>query len=323
MKTNYKPYPLLFKPIFKERIWGGSALKKLNKKIFSEKTGESWELSAVPKDESIVASGIYKNKSISELLSNFAAEILGQSVVDRFGKSFSLLFKYLDAQQDLSIQVHPNDELAQKRHGCLGKTEMWYVVEAKPDATILVGFKKTVTKQQYLSAIEDNTIEKLLNKIAVKKGDVFMLETGTVHAIGAGILIAEIQQSSDITYRIYDFDRRDADGNLRELHNDLAIDAINFNQADCQKNYQKTENQSNNIVVSTYFKTNYIALKGTFIVEKNSDSFLVYMVVDGQCQIRYSDKVYDFIKGQTIMLPAILTNFEIVGNAEILEISIL
>ncbi|MEO0059754.1 MAG: hypothetical protein RLZZ312_1401 [Bacteroidota bacterium] len=322
MKSNYIAYPLLFKPIFKERIWGGQTLKKLNKKICSQTTGESWELSAIPEDESIVESGIYKNKSITDLLSSFSVEILGQSVVDKFGTLFPLLFKYLDAQQDLSIQVHPNDELAMKRHGSLGKTEMWYVVEADDNATILVGFKEKVTKQQYLSAIENNNIEKLLNKIPVKKGDVFMLETGTVHAIGAGTLIAEIQQSSDITYRIYDFDRRDVHGNLRELHNDLAVDAINFEKTDCRRDYQKTENSLNNIVTSQYFTTNYIALNGRLAMSKNNDNFAVYMVVDGSCKINYEGEINYFEKGQTILIPAILTNFEFVGQATILEITI-
>lgn len=316
-------YPLQFEPILKERIWGGEKLKSvLNKPITSNITGESWELSTVEGDVSIVANGDYKGRALTELIDEYPNEILGRVVYKRFGKQFPLLFKYLDAREDLSIQVHPNDELAKKRHSSFGKTEMWYIMQADEDARIIVGFKEDSNPTEYLEHLKDNTLISILDDIKVKSGDVFFLETGTVHAIGAGLVVAEIQQTSDITYRIYDFDRKDAQGNTRELHVDLALEAINYNKVDTFKEYAKEVNQSNTIVDCPYFTTNFLPLEGEKEVVKTGNTFTVYMCIEGSFEVQHEKIRYSYKKGDTVLLPAAMEVFVLSGKASILEIYI-
>jgi mannose-6-phosphate isomerase len=316
-------YPLAFNPIFKERIWGGTKLKSvLNKEITSEIIGESWEISTVPNDISVVSNGIFEGKNLNELIIEFPNEILGIAVYEQFDKQFPLLFKYLDAKKDLSIQVHPNDELAAKRHNSFGKTEMWYIMQADDDARIIVGFKENSNADEYVNNLKNQTLLSILDEVKVKKGDVFFLETGTVHAIGAGMIVAEIQQTSDITYRIYDFNRRDTDGNERELHIDLALDAINYNKIETQKQYKKEQNKSNEVVDCKYFTTNFIPLNGEINVNKSQESFTVYMCTEGNFKIITENEIFSYKKGDTILIPAILNRFSILGKASILEIYI-
>jgi len=320
---NPKLYPLQFDPILKERIWGGEKLKTvLNKSIASKNTGESWELSAVDGDVSVIANGHLKGKSLTDLINEFPDALLGSAIHKRFGKQFPLLFKYLDAKEVLSIQVHPNDELAKKRHNSFGKTEMWYVMQADPGSNIIVGFKEKSSPEAYLQSLEDKNILSLLNSVEAKQGDVFFLETGTVHAIGAGIVIAEIQQTSDITYRIYDFDRKDANGKTRELHVDLALEAINYNPTNTQKEYSKEENQSNVMVDCPYFTTNFIPLDGKTEVKKAGNSFTVYMCVDGNFSLESEGETYHYKKGDTVLIPAVLETVVLSGKASVLEIYI-
>ncbi len=318
-----KFYPLQFKPILKDRIWGGTKLKTyLNKPITSEITGESWEISTVENDVSIIANGIFKEKTLNEIITEFPEKILGTKVYEQFGEQFPLLFKFLDAREDLSIQVHPNDELAAKRHNSFGKTEMWYVMQADENARLIVGFKEKSSPNEYLKNLENKTIIEILDTKKVKKGDVFFLETGTVHAIGAGTVIAEIQQTSDITYRLYDFDRIDNQGNKRELHVDLALDAINYTVVDAQKEYSKVKNASNEMVSCPYFTTNFIPLDGKIEVRKDKKSFTVYMCVEGHFELKYKGGSYNYKTGDTILIPAEMTLFEINGKASLLEIYI-
>ena len=316
-------YPLQFEPILKERIWGGTKLKtELSKPITSDITGESWEISTVENDVSIVANGSFKKKSLNDLINEFPEALLGTKVYAQFGKQFPLLFKYLDAREDLSIQLHPNDELAKKRHNSFGKTEMWYVMQADTDARLIVGFKEKSSPQEFIQNLNNKTLLNILDTKKVKQGDVFMLNTGTIHAIGAGIVIAEIQQTSDITYRVYDFDRVDANGNQRELHIDLALEALNYEKIEAQRFYSKTENTSNEIVDCQYFTTNIIPLDGNIKVAKNQTSFTVYMCVDGDFQLTIGDENFDYQKGDTVLIPAALTDFQLAGKASILEIYI-
>ncbi|MES2410352.1 MAG: type I phosphomannose isomerase catalytic subunit [Bacteroidota bacterium] len=318
-----KLYPLQFEPILKERIWGGTKLKTyLNKPITSDITGESWEISTVENDVSIVSNGSLKGKSLNEVINEFPEAVLGIKVYEQFGKQFPLLFKYLDAREDLSIQLHPNDELAKKRHNSFGKTEMWYVMQADADSRLIVGFKEKSSPEEYLKHIQDKTIVDILDTKKVKQGDVFFLATGTIHAIGSGIVIAEIQQTSDITYRIYDFDRVDANGNKRELHVDLSLEAINYDTIDAQKLYSKVENVSNEVVNCKYFTTNFIPLDGVIRIYKHGESFTVYMCVDGEFQLTIDGRSYKYEKGDTVLLPACLTDFQLSGKASILEIYI-
>lgn len=316
-------YPLQFEPILKDRIWGGTKLKTyLNKPIASEITGESWEISTVENDVSIIANGVFKGKSLNELINDFPEQVLGTKVFEQFGKQFPLLFKYLDAREDLSIQVHPNDELAAKRHNSFGKTEMWYVMQADDEARLIVGFKEKSSSEEYIQHLENKTLLSILDTKKVKKGDVFFLETGTVHAIGAGTVIAEIQQTSDITYRLYDFDRVDANGNTRELHVDLALEAINYDKVEAQKEYLKIENTSNEVVDCSYFTTNFIPLNGNLNVNKNQNSFTVYMCVDGDFELILNEEKYNYKKGDTVLIPASLTDFQLSGKGSLLEIYI-
>jgi mannose-6-phosphate isomerase len=320
---KFESYPLQFDPILKERIWGGEKLKTvLNKPIASQITGESWELSTVEGDVSIVSNGVFKGKSLTELIDAFPEEVLGTAVYRKFGKQFPLLFKYLDAKTDLSIQVHPNDALAKIRHNSFGKTEMWYIMQADEKARIIVGFKEKSNAADYVAHLENKTLLDLLEEVNVKTGDVFFLETGTVHAIGAGLVVAEIQQTSDITYRLYDFDRTDADGNLRELHIDLALDAINYDKVETHKTYSKETNKSNEIVHCPYFTTNYLPLDGTINVSKTSESFTVYMCTEGAFQLEYNKITYDYKKGDTVLIPAVMNRYTLIGTAVLLEIYI-
>jgi len=318
-----KTYPLQFEPILKERIWGGEKLKTiLNKPITSKITGESWELSTVEGDVSLVANGALKGKSLMDLIDETPNEILGTEVYKRFGKQFPLLFKYLDAREDLSIQVHPNDKLAKERHNSFGKTEMWYVTQADADARIIVGFKENSSKEEYLKHLNDKSLVSILDTVKAKPGDVFFLQTGTVHAIGAGLVVAEIQQTSDITYRLYDFDRKDAQGNTRELHVDLALDAINYNKVDTQKKYETKTNTSNVVVDCPYFTTNFLPLEDKLEVSKTGETFTVYMCIEGSFEIEYDGFIQSYKKGDTVLVPAEITAFILNGNASILEIYI-
>ncbi|MCO6146850.1 type I phosphomannose isomerase catalytic subunit [Flavobacterium sp. NRK1] len=321
---SMKLYPLVFEPILQDRIWGGTKLKtdlgKTN--LPTETTGESWELSDVKGNVSVVANGEYKGKTLTDLLEEYPAEVLGYKVHEKYGKEFPLLFKFLDAKDDLSIQVHPNDELAKKRHNSFGKTEMWYVMQADEGARIIVGFKEKSSPEEYLEHLENKNLIKILNEVPVKKGDVFFLETGTIHAIGAGIVIAEIQQTSDITYRIYDWDRVDANGNSRELHIDLALDAMNYNTTDTQKHYTTVENTSNVMVDCPYFTTSYLPLKGSCAINKEGSSFTVYICTEGEFEINANGEAYSFKKGDTVLIPASLKVYILSGEATLLEIGI-
>lgn len=318
---SFKIYPLQFVPIFKERIWGGEKLKTvLDKPIFSNMIGESWELSTVEGDISIVANGEWKGKLFTEIIDKYPLEILGKGVFEKFGKQFPLLFKYLDAKEDLSIQVHPNDELAQKRHNSFGKTEMWYIMQADEDARVILGFKEKSNREEYLEHLKNKTLVPTLEKINVKAGDVYFLETGTIHAIGAGILLAEIQQTSDITYRVYDWDRVDALGNPRELHVDYALDAMNYDVLETKIAYGSVKNISNKVVECSHFMTHLIPVDGNVEVQKSGNSFTVLMCVEGSFELIHNGIQYRYKMGDTVLIPASMTSYELRGKAKLLEI---
>ena len=316
-------YPLIFEPIFKERIWGGTKLKEyLNKSFDGNCIGESWELSTVANDVSVVSNGAFAGLNLNELIEKFPKEILGSKSIEKFGLEFPLLFKFLDAKEDLSIQVHPNDELAKQRHNSFGKTEMWYVMQADEKARLVVGFKNKTNKKDYLIHLEDKTLVGILNETHVKKGDTFFLETGTVHAIGAGVLIAEIQQTSDITYRLYDWDRVDVDGKGRELHNDLAVEAINYEETDTKVEYKKEKNESVTLVECPFFTTNILEVSGNYNWKKKKESFTVLMCTEGSFVLVTSNSKSEFKKGDTVLIPAIMDEFQIIGETSLLEITI-
>ncbi len=319
-------HPLKFKPILKERLWGGEKLHTvLGKPITSDITGESWELSTVSGDISEVSNGELANTSLKTLIYKHPEKLLGKSVVERFGKEFPILIKFIDAKQDLSIQLHPNDKLAKQRHDSFGKTEMWYVMDANPGAELIVGFNKDVTKSEYAKSLEDNTLLDLLNYEPVKEGDTFFINTGKIHAIGAGVLLAEIQQTSDVTYRVFDFNRKDKEGNLRELHTDLALDAIDYQKKDDFKvSYEDKKDATNTMVDCPYFKTNFLRLENDFRQDTIlRDSFTIFMCVDGTGTIQTESGEAIISKGETVLVPASSNSITIkTTGAKFLEVTI-
>ncbi len=319
-------YPLKFDPILKERLWGGTKLKNvLNKLISSDITGESWELSGVDGNISVVANGELRGTSLQELIQQNGAELLGKSVVERFGSDFPILIKFIDANQDLSIQLHPDDKLAKERHNSFGKTEMWYVMDSDPGAKLIIGFNKNVEKDEYIKSVENGSLLDLMNYEEVNEGDTFFINTGKIHAIGAGVLLAEIQQTSDITYRVFDFNRKDKDGNLRELHTDLALDAIDYSMKDDFKVHFSSENNViNEMVDCPYFKTNFIDLTVKInqdVTER--DSFTIYMCVGGEAEIKNDWGSVLIKKGETVLIAAASKSIELIAEkAKLLEVTI-
>jgi mannose-6-phosphate isomerase len=321
-----KLYPLKFKPLYKYRIWGGEKLKStLNKKYDDSNIGESWEISNVKNDETLVKDGDLKGMSLQELIETFTSDFLGAHVYNSFGTNFPLLIKYIDAKTPLSIQVHPSDELAKERHNAIGKNEMWYIMDAEEEAEIIVGFNKEVSKEDYQESLKTSSITSILNKEKVAKGDVFNIPTGRVHAIGAGVLLAEIQQTSDVTYRIYDYDRVDSKtGKLRDLHTELALDAIDFEVKDSYKtDYTLEENKSSKLIHSPYFKTNILAMNGSLKRDfSNLDSFVILMSVEGSFIVTHKEYNYSIKYGETLLIPACITDIEIDGKGKLLEVNL-
>lgn len=301
-------YPLTFKPILKSVIWGGSQICPFKGITPTEEgVGESWELSHVDDNFSVVAEGELANKSLDELIKEYGKELAGGKVMERFGSRFPLLIKFIDARDNLSIQVHPDDELAKVRHNSFGKTEMWYVIKADKGASLYSGFSQQIDKEEYVKRVENNTIMDVLKKYDVSEGDVFFLPAGRVHAIGAGCFIAEIQQTSNITYRIYDYNRKDKNGNTRELHTELAKDAIDYTlYPDYRTHYKAHTNATVNLADCKYFTTNLIELDTVMVRDfEELDSFVVYICMEGSATLRDSNGYEIRIhQGQTALIPA-------------------
>lgn len=314
-----------FQPILKNIIWGGSEISKFkNLEKETPGIGESWEISAVEDNVSIIKNGDLAGTPLDVLINKAEAKLVGKKVFDEFGDKFPLLIKFIDARDDLSIQVHPNDSLAKQRHNSFGKTEVWYVVKAAPEAFIFSGFKDRITPEEYVKKVANNTFTDALQKHFVKEGDVYFIPAGRVHAIGSGCFVAEIQQTSNITYRIYDYNRKDANGNSRELHTELAKDAIDYTVYDSYKtDYETKYNQTNELVSCEYFTTNLLELDNSFEKDiSNIDSFIIYMCLDGSCKmIDNKQNEITLRKGETILIPADTQNIVITptGKAKLLE----
>lgn len=321
-------YPLKFKTIFKEKIWGGDKIKTILNKDFSplENCGETWELSAVKGNVSEIANGEFKGMPLDELLRKFPNEIMGSEVVSKFGSEFPLLIKFIDAQQDLSVQVHPNDVLAKARHNGMGKTEMWYIMQADDGASLIAGFNQPLNKEQYSDHFSKGTLNDILNRVEVEKGDVFYIPAGRIHTIGKGILLAEIQQTSDLTYRIYDFDRVDAQGNKRELHVEQALDALDYTFHENYKTpYKLNQNDRSELVQSPYFTTNKFNLTQEKTLDYSEvDSFVIYICTEGEGIIGYSGGEQQVQQGDVFLIPATLKEVRIKpeGDLELLEVYI-
>jgi mannose-6-phosphate isomerase len=319
-------YPLKFHPVLKDKIWGGTRLKNiLHKPTTSDKCGESWEISAIQGNISKIRNGFMAGNNLQELIEIYMGNLLGDRIYDRFGIEFPLLIKFIDANDILSVQVHPDDELAMKRHKAYGKTEMWYIIEAEKSAEIICGFNRKMDKDTYLKHLEDKTLKEILNFEKVKAGDVFFTPSGRVHAVGAGILLAEIQQTSDITYRIYDWDRVDEKGNPREMHTELALDAIDFKfYGKYRTDYKPILNETTGIADCKYFTTGLLYFDEPVEKDYNFiDSFIIYMCLEGKIDISYGPGLSESLTaGETVLIPAVLKNLKLVpsGMVKALEV---
>ncbi len=301
-------YPLKFKPIFHDKIWGGTRMKTLLNKDIGNSTlcGESWEISGVEGNVSVVQNGYLEGNNLNELIEIYMGDLVGDKVYEKFGIEFPLLIKFIDAGADLSVQVHPNDVLARERHNAFGKTEMWYVIDAEKDAKINTGFNQLVSKEKYLEHLNNGKLNEILRYENAKEGDMFFIPAGLVHAIGRGVMVAEIQQTSDITYRIFDYNRKDANGNLRELHTELAVDAINYSVKNESKiQYNSELNRSTEVISCNYFTTQILEFDRT--IEKDYfalDSFVIFITLSGDFDIESGDVKVGVKHGETILLPA-------------------
>lgn len=321
-------YPLKFIPILKERIWGGNRLSHEygKKSVERAKIGESWELSAVQGDISIVANGFLEGNNLEEIIEVYMGDLVGEEIYEKFGREFPLLIKLIDANEDLSIQVHPPDSMAKERHHAYGKTEMWYVLEAEESAKIYTGFNREMTKELYVNALHKGEIAQILNIEKPEPGDVFFIPAGRVHAIGTGVMLAEIQQTSDITYRIWDWNRNGLDGKPRELHTELAVDAIDYNTYESYKTKaEPLTNGTANIIDCKYFTTNIIELDQPILKDYTLiDSFVIYICVNGSAKLEWESNTMNLEKGETVLIPALMETVGIkpAPSARILEVYI-
>ncbi len=317
-------YPLQFTPRLKERIWGGHALAKMrgsHKKHDSETPlGESWEVSGVEGDVSVISNGFLKGNSLAEAVEIYMGELVGDKVFTRFGEEFPLLIKYIDARDNLSVQVHPDDRMAAARHNAYGKTEMWYILDCEPGAALMIGFRPGVTREAYLKAVEDGTVGDLLNSVPVQPGDAYFIPAGTVHAIGKGILLAEIQQTSDITYRVFDWNRVDKDGIPRELHTELALDAIDFAAPVRNVTQNPRAGEAAMLVECPYFTVNAVDVAGRAERELASrDSFTIYICTAGEVTITTPGGTMSLPTDGVVLIPADQSQITFEGNGRLLE----
>lgn len=316
-------YFFKFVPQLLEKVWGGDQLKKIYHKENGERIGESWEVSGVKGHVSVISNGALRGKDLNFLTNHFGAALVGKKVFDRFGTEFPLLFKFIDAREDLSVQLHPDDTIAKKKHDSFGKTEMWFVLHNEPESRLILGFKENTNLQSYLDHLKEGRITEILEEVPVKEGDAFLIEPGTVHAIGSGIVLAEIQQTSDITYRIYDWDRPDNNGDMRTLHTKEALDSIHFSSSkEALLPYKEKWNTPVKICESDYFYTSLLKLNQNIVLNYDSiDSFVVYMCIKGECEVK-SDQYSEFLsEGESMLIPASIGKIDIkTENVSILEV---
>ncbi len=319
-------YPLKFEPVLKQTLWGGDKIipfKHLNENLSN--VGESWEVSAVEGSESVVANGADKGLTLPEMVRKYREELVGEANYARFGNQFPLLVKFIDARQKLSIQVHPDDELAKKRHNSFGKNEMWYVVSADEGATLISGFSRQITPKEYKERVHDGTFDEVLQTCAIQPGDVFYVPAGRVHGIGAGAFVVEVQQSSDVTYRIYDYNRKDKNGKLRDLHISQAMDAINFSdvQDDFRTEYETVINEPVEILTTPYFSVSLYDMTEEITCDYSElDSFVIFVCVEGSCRmIDDAENEVTICAGETVLFPAVTQSVSIIpeGKVKLLE----
>lgn len=322
-------YPLKFKPIFKDKIWGGEKIRQILHKDFSplENCGESWELSTMPGNMSEITNGFLAENTLDEILEIYMGDLVGDEVYDEFGNEFPLLIKWIDAVDDLSVQVHPDEKLAKRRGLPNGKTEMWYVIGADEGAGLYVGFKEGVDRETYDKALQTGTVDQLLRFYPVKPGDAFFIPAGTVHSIGKGVLLCEVQQASDTTYRIFDWNRKDANGNSRDLHTELAADALDFeSKNNFHLNATPKLNETSQLLRSDFFNVNELLFDQPLEkVYAAIDSFVIYICIDGKIKFVYDDGEETLTKGEVMLKPASMTEISVIPEKQshILEVFLL
>ena len=320
-------YPFLFQPNLHQVIWGGHQLRPYKGlEPNDEPIGESWEVSTVPSSTSIVSNGVFKGRILTDIIAEHPQEILGHAVCEKYHGQFPLLVKFIDARRDLSIQVHPNDEMAWREHKKMGKSEMWYIIKAEPGSHLYAGFKKKITPEEYYQRIADGTITDVLADHTVKAGDVFYLPAGRVHAICGGIMLAEVQQSSDVTYRIFDYNRPGMDGKPRELHTKLAAKALDYHvEQNYRTEYVETDNRAVQIIDSPYFDVRVMEIQTPF--HRNLlkyDSFVISMCIEGDCKLvmRTNGSEITLTEGHTALIPAAIADYDIIplhGKTKLLD----
>lgn len=311
-----------FRPILKQVLWGGNKIipfKQLDAEM--EQVGESWEVSGVKDNESIVANGQYEGMKLNDLVALLKGDLVGKENYERFGNEFPLLIKFIDASKQLSIQVHPNDEQAKAKGLKRGKTEMWYVMESAPDATLLSGLKRAITPEEYKVMVENDTITDALCEYRVGEGDVFYLPAGRIHSIGAGTFLAEIQETSDVTYRIYDFKRKDKDGNYRQLHTEAAAECIDYSvENNYRTKYKARKNEGVELAQCTHFTTSVYDLDEPMLLDYSElDSFVVLIALSGECTLSTGDAETQLRAGETVLLPATTQTLNVSGTVKFLE----
>ena len=312
-----------FSPILKNTIWGGTKIAPF-KNIHTQlrKIGESWEVSGVPGNETVVSEGPYAGRKLNDLVAELKEQLVGRANYERFGNEFPLLIKFIDARDDLSIQVHPTDEIAHRQGRERGKTEMWYLMPSEPDATLLCGLRKQITPEEYKQMVSEKTIVDAIARYPVKEGDCFFLPAGRIHAIGSGCFLAEIQQTSDVTYRIYDFDRHDDLGRPRELHTELAAESINYEVLpDYQTHYTPQKDQGVQLVECPYFTTSVYDLTEPMTIDYSElDSFVILIGLSGAGIVTEADGSRFVLRaGETVLLPATTTQLTVEGTVKFLE----
>ena len=313
--TKPRLYPFVFRPNLHEVVWGGNKLAAWKQMPQRENIGESWEVSAVEVSPSIIGNGYWAGQSLIDVISQMPEEILGSSTARQYGNKLPLLVKFIDAEKDLSIQVHPDDAMAKREHGKMGKTEMWYVIDAKPGAYLYAGFKDELTAEEYKRKVEDGSITDALARHEVHPGDVFYLPAGRVHAICGGILLAEVQQSSDVTYRIFDYNRPGMDGKPRQLHTELAAKALDYTVYDeYRTDYALAEHHANHCIDSPFFNVRIVDIDQRF--HRNLvkyDSFVITMCIKGSCRIRIRSTQDEVVlqEGNSCLIPAAIADYDV------------
>ena len=319
-------YPFLFEPNLHEVVWGGNKLTTWKGLPVKDHIGESWEVSCVDNSLSVIANGTWAGRTLKEVIAMYPEAILGREVSKRNEGQLPLLVKFIDARNDLSIQVHPDDEMAERLHGKKGKSEMWYVLDAEPGAFLYSGFKEELSSEDYKHKVKDGSIVASLARHEVKAGDVFYLPAGRVHAICSGILLAEVQQSSDVTYRIYDYNRPGLDGKPRELHTELAAEALSFQvEEQYRTEYSSVSNRANRVIESPYFSVRVAEISDTF--HRNLikyDSFVISMCLKGDCKIKIRSTGDEIVlrEGYSCLIPAAIADYDLIplkGNSRVLD----